>query len=63
MKKYIGSRAIVAVVLGLCASIAYATGVLSPEAAILGGMLPMAMGDTDFGDLKELLKKQGTAFE
>mgnify|MGYP001809814914 CR=1 FL=1 len=27
------------------------------------GMLPMAMGDTDFKDVKDLLEKQGRAFE
>lgn len=63
MKKYLTTRAILALALGIAASVAHAAGLLTPEAAIMGGLLPMAMGETDFGDLKNLLQKQGEAFE
>lgn len=63
MKKYMTIRAILAVILGIAASVAHAAGLLTPEAAVMGGLLPMAMGETDFGDLKNLLQKQGEAFE
>lgn len=63
MKKYLNHRAILALAIGLFASVAHAAGLLTPEAAILGGLLPMAIGETDFGDLKKLLQKQGEAFD
>lgn len=63
MKKHFTQRAILALVIGLCASVAHAAGLLTPEAAIMGGLLPVAMGETDFGDLKTLLQKQGDAFD
>lgn len=63
MKKYLTMRAVLVLAIGAFASVAHAAGLLTPEAAILGGMLPMMMGDTDFGTLKDLLQKQGEAFE
>ncbi|MCK9202439.1 MAG: phage major capsid protein [Gallionella sp.] len=35
----------------------------SPESLAGLGMLPLAIGDTDFGDLTKMLEKQGQAFE
>lgn len=48
---------------GLLAVAAHAAGLITPDLAIAGGMLPMAMGETDFGQLKDLLQKQGETFE
>lgn len=56
-------RAVIALTVGLCAAAAHAAGILTADLAIAGGLVPMALGETDFGQLKELLQKQGIAFE
>lgn len=56
-------RAAIAFAVGLCAATAHAAGILTADLAIAGGLIPMAIGETDFAQLKELLQKQGTAFE
>lgn len=63
MKKYLTTRAILVLALGVFASVAHAAGLLTPEVAILGGLMPLALGETDFGSLKDLLQKQGEAFD
>jgi HK97 family phage major capsid protein len=37
--------------------------VISPEVIAAAGLVPFAIGDTDFGELEKLLKKQGEVFE
>lgn len=56
-------RAVVALCVGALAAVAHAAGFMPPDLAIAGGLLPMALGEVDFGQLKELLQKQGDAFE
>lgn len=45
------------------AAVLYSTGQLNPEALTGLGLIPLAVGDTDFGDLAKMLQKQGTALE
>lgn len=56
-------RAAIALAVGLCAAAAHAAGILTADLAIAGGLVPMALGETDFGQLKDLLQKQGAAFD
>jgi HK97 family phage major capsid protein len=56
-------RAVIALGVGLIAAAAHAAGLISADMAFAGGLIPMALGETDFGDLKALLQKQGEAFE
>lgn len=56
-------RAVLALFIGVVASVAHAAGFLTIESAIIGGMLPMMIGETGFESLKELLQKQGEAFD
>lgn len=56
-------RAGLALAVGLFAAGAHAAGLITADMAIAGGLIPMAIGETDFGDLKALLQKQGEAFE
>jgi len=56
-------RAVIALGVGLLAAAAHAAGLITADAAIAGGLIPMAIGETDFGALKDLLQKQGEAFE
>lgn len=46
----------------LFAVAAQAAGIISIDLAIAGGLIPMALGETDFGNLKDLLIKQGEEF-
>lgn len=56
-------RAVIALGAGLLAAAAHAAGLITADAAFAGGLIPMAIGETDFGALKDLLQKQGEAFE
>ncbi|WP_205204319.1 phage major capsid protein [Azonexus hydrophilus] len=62
MNKIINNRAVQAILAITLVFAAYAMGWLSPEMAVAGGLLPMAIGETDFGSLKDLLVKQGEEF-
>ena len=55
-------RAVIAIGVGLIAVVAHAAGLISADMAFAGGLIPMALGETDFGDLKDLLQKQGEEF-
>ena len=56
-------RAVIALGAGVLAAAAHAAGLITADAAFAGGLIPMAIGETDFGALKDLLQKQGEAFE
>lgn len=56
-------RAVVAISIGLMAAAAHAAGFITADFALAGGLVPMALGEVDFGSLKDLLQKQGEAFE
>ncbi|MDD2742332.1 MAG: phage major capsid protein [Rhodocyclaceae bacterium] len=56
-------RAVTLLAVGLFATTAHALGFITADLALAGGLLPMVMGETDFGSLKDLLVKQGSAFE
>jgi len=56
-------RAVIALAVGLLATAAHAVGFITADAALAGGLVPMALGEVDFGSLKELLQKQGETFE
>lgn len=63
MKKFFSSRVFFALFALLCVSIAHAAGYMSQHDAALSAMPLMGMGNVDLGDLKELLTKQGAAFD
>lgn len=56
-------RAAIALAVGLAAGLAHAAGFITADIALAGGLVPMALGEVDFGSLKDLLQKQGEAFE
>lgn len=56
-------RAVVALAVGIAAAAAHAAGFITADIALAGGLVPMAIGEVDFGSLKDLLQKQGEAFE
>lgn len=56
-------RAVIALGACLFAAAAHAIGLITADAAFAGGLITMGIGETDFGDLKALLQKQGEAFE
>lgn len=56
-------RAVVAIGIGLMAAAAHAAGFITADFALAGGLVPMALGEVDFGSLRDLLQKQGEAFE
>lgn len=56
-------RAVIALGVGLIAAAAHAAGFITADIALAGGLVPMALGEVDFGSLKDLLQKQGEAFE
>lgn len=52
------------VVVGLCAFLATTGHTLQPEALLAFGALPLMLGETDnVGEIANLIKQQGTAFE
>ena len=63
MKTVFKNRLFQASLVTALAVVAYMAGLITPEAVMLGGLFPMAIGETDFGGLKDLLIKQGEAFE
>ena len=64
MKHLLKNRVLLIVVGMLAAGAAQALGIVSPEIAMAGGLLPMALGETaDLDSIKEILQKQGEAFE
>ena len=63
MKTVFKNRLFQASLVTALAVVAYMAGLITPEAVMLGGLFPMAIGETDFGSLKDLLIKQGEAFE
>ncbi len=56
-------RAVIVLGVGLLAAAAHAAGLIPADTAFAGGLIAMGIGETDFGDLKELLHKQGEAFD
>lgn len=62
MKHHLTSRPVVVLGMMLLALAAWSLGIASPEIAAAGAMLPIGMGEVDFGQLKDLLEKQGKAF-
>lgn len=48
---------------GFLAAAAHAAGLISADVALAGAMIPVGLGETEFGTLKELLQKQGEAFD
>lgn len=63
MKHHLTSRPVVVLGMMLMALAAWSLGIASPEIAAAGAMLPIGMGEVDFGELKSLLEKQGKAFD
>jgi len=64
MKHLLKNRLLFVVVGMLAAGAAQALGIVTPELALAGGLLPMAIGETAGLDyIKEILQKQGSAFE
>lgn len=64
MKHLLKNRVLLIVVGMLAAGAAQALGIVSPEIAMAGGLLPMALGETaGLDSIKEILQKQGEAFE
>lgn len=64
MKHLLSNRLLLVVVGMLAAGAAHAMGIISPEIALAGGLLPMALGETaGLDSIKEILQKQGNAFE
>jgi HK97 family phage major capsid protein len=64
MKHLLKNRLLFVVVGMLAAGAAQALGIVTPELALAGGLLPMAIGETaGLDSIKEILQKQGSAFE
>ena len=64
MKHLLKNRLLFVVVGMLAAGAAQALGIVTPELALAGGLLPMAIGETaGLDSIKEILQKQGIAFE
>jgi len=63
MKHHLTSRPVVVLGMMLLALAAWSLGIASPEIAAAGAMLPIGMGEVDFGELKSLLEKQSKAFD
>jgi len=64
MKHLLKNRVLLIVVGMLAAGAAQALGIVTPELALAGGLLPMAIGETaGLDSIKEILQKQGSAFE
>jgi HK97 family phage major capsid protein len=64
MKHLLKNRVLFVVVGMLAAGAAQALGIVTPELALAGGLLPMAIGETaGLDSIKEILQKQGSAFE
>ena len=56
-------RGAIMLCVGLLATAAHAAGIISSDMAIAGGMVPLMLGETDLGSIKDLLQKQGETFE
>ena len=64
MKHLLKNRLLLVVAAMFAAGAAHALGIVSPELALAGGLLPMALGETaGLDSIKEILQKQGNAFE
>lgn len=64
MKHLLKNRVLLIVVGMLAAGAAQALGIVTPELALAGGLLPMAIGETaGLDSIKEILQNQGSAFE